>query len=199
MLASRMGHQHSCLAECFFLFSCVKIKTFLEAGCSGNLLGIPLFHISLVWVLACCWLCALLLPEVWGLFFCYQVSLSFLKPAAPRKCGSNLAAPLQPRQGLLKLLLAKPLSKTQGPLWGSPRHLLAQAGVCSLPSAAWNGQYGSTPWLQMGPCVFQRWQKIPSWKKGLCELIWIYANLHQRKIQIINACTCSFSRSEYKV
>lgn len=89
------------------------MKKFLEAGCSGNLLGIPLFCMTLVWVLACCWLCALLLPEVRGLLTYCRASLSFLTPAALRKCMSSLAASLQTRHCFLKLLLDKPLSKPQ--------------------------------------------------------------------------------------
>lgn len=106
------------LAEWFFSFQLCEN----EEAPGGWLLWEPachplLFCMSLLWVLSCCWLCALLLPEVRELLTCWQVSLGFF---APRKCTSNKAL------------------FSEGPTWGSPQHVLAfrLVHVPCLPSTA---------------------------------------------------------------
>lgn len=136
MLASGMGHQHSWLAECFFSFQLCEN----EEVPGGRLVWEPAWHPPLFCVtrVGPDLLLALHSPAPKGkeLLTSCQVSHGLLKPAALGTFVSNLAASLQPRHCFLKLLLDKPLSKTQGPVRGSPQHVLAHVGVRSLPSAA---------------------------------------------------------------
>lgn len=158
-----MGDQHSCLANWFIGY--MKMKKFLEAGCCGNLLGVPLFRMSLVWALACCWPCALFPKGVGAPHLLVMFPLvSLRQQLTVRIC----PAPLCSQDTVLLSCYSTSLfPQHRDPLWGSTQHVIAFRVVCApCPALPLNGQYGSVQLLQIKPHFFQRYQKIPSWKKA---------------------------------
>lgn len=170
------------------------MKRFLEAGCSGKLLGHPpLLYVSGVGPGPPLVLCS---PAPRG------KGAPHLLPAAPRSVVYVQLGCLSAAKAVFSEVTAwQACSQDPRPYLRKPSACTCpQVGMCSLPSPALEWAMWQHTMAPNGALCFPEIAEDPQLEeKTVWSDTWVHANIHQRKIQIINACTCSFSRSEYKV